>query len=199
MMDATTFFVHPKPRDPRYIGERTEMLAPAQGRVLELCFEPEANPNYYSPWVSSASVVCPDPARVPGRRETRNVRGVICEQIFLGSSFKLPFADREFDWSFSLMSLCRLRDPAPILSEIRRVLKPAGTYGFLEHGSSPDPRLRRYQSLANGAWQRFGGCELMRRIDAIIEESGFRIETLDRFSLSNPRLLAGVYRGKARA
>ncbi len=197
-MDPTTFFLHPKLKDPWFIGERTEMLAPAQGRLLDLCFEPQANLNYYSPWVSSASVVCPDPAREPGRVEARNARGALCEQIFIGSGLKLPFADGEFDWAFSLMSLCRLPDPAPILAEIRRVLKPGGTYAFLEHGSSPDPRLRRCQWLANRMWQRFGGCELTRPIDAMIEESGFQIETLDRFPLPNPRVLAGGYRGKAR-
>lgn len=184
--------------NPRFVGERTSLFALAQGRVLDLCFEPAANVHCYSPWVTSATVLCPDPERPPGRCEMRTDRGVLCEQIFLGGVHELPFADREFDWVFSTLTLCRLADPRPLLLELRRVLKPGGTYAFIEHGSSPDPRVRRYQSAANGVWQRLGGCELMRPIDMMIEDSGFRIGSLDRFGFPTARLCAGAYRGTAR-
>lgn len=185
--------------DSRFVGERTAMLALAQGRVLDLCFEPEANLPYYSPWVTSASVLCPDPSRPPARLSTRTTRGLPCEQVFPGTELELPFADGEFDWAVSTLSLCRVPDPRRLLGELHRVLKPGGAYAFIEHGSSADPRVRRYQSAASGVWQRFGGCELMRPIDTMIEESGFRIEKLDRFALPAPRVLAGFYRGTARA
>lgn len=190
--------LHYPMNNPRFASERTALLALGQGRVLDLSFDPDANRHFYSPWMTSVTVICPDRERPPGRREMRVDRGLPCEQLFLGESLEIPFDDHQFDWVFSILTLCRVPDAGALLRELRRVLKPGGTYGFLEHGISPNPRVRRYQSVANGLWQRFGGCELVRPIDAMIEASGFRIATLDRFAFATPRLLAAMYRGTAR-
>ena len=50
-----------------------------------------------------------------------------------GDATKLAFTDETFDAVVCSMFLCQDFDPAVVVSEIRRVLKPGGRFGFYEH------------------------------------------------------------------
>ena len=50
-----------------------------------------------------------------------------------GDATNLTFADGSFDVVVCSMFLCQDFDPAVVVSEIRRVLKPGGRFGFYEH------------------------------------------------------------------
>jgi len=50
-----------------------------------------------------------------------------------GDATKLKFADGTFDVVVSSLFLCQDFDPEVVVSEIRRVLKPGGRFGFYEH------------------------------------------------------------------
>ena len=50
-----------------------------------------------------------------------------------GDATKMKFADGTFDVVVSSMFLCQDFDPVVVVSEIRRVLKPGGRFGFYEH------------------------------------------------------------------
>lgn len=50
-----------------------------------------------------------------------------------GDATKLRFADGTFDVVMSSMFLCQDFNPEVVVSEIRRVLKPGGRFGFYEH------------------------------------------------------------------
>ena len=43
------------------------------------------------------------------------------------------------------------------LTEMRRVLKPGGRLLFVEHGLSPDKRVRWFQNNLTPVWRRIGG------------------------------------------
>jgi len=185
-------------RNPLFAGERTALVAATQGRVLEICIDPNRNVPYYSPWVSSLAIVCLDGAPAEPQHGA-NDRGLPVERIFPGSeATALPFPDASFDWVVSTLTLCRLKRPEDILAEMRRLLKPSGAYLFLEHGRSPDPAMGRWQGRLRSIWQEVGGCDLDREIDKMVAAAGFRIERLDRYLLGQPKFLSTMYRGVAR-
>src|SRR5205085_83291 len=117
----------------------------------------------------------------------------------LDAQGQLPFDDHSFDSVVSTLTLCSIADTAPALAEIRRVLKLDGRFIFFEHGRSDDPDVARRQDRFNPLQKIVGvGCNMNRRIDALIAAGGFEIAELDRFLLpETPRLLAEMYRGIA--
>jgi hypothetical protein len=101
-------------------------------------------------------------------------------------------------------SLACLRDERNIcgaqLSEMRRVLKPSGRLLFVEHGLSPDDKVRRWQEWLNPMWRRVaGGCNLNRAVTQFIEVAGFRIERVDTGYMQGPRPMTFMYEGCARS
>ena len=75
--------------------------------------------------------------------------------------------DSSFDAVVITLVLCSVQSVAKTLSEVKRVLKPGGSYYFVEHVISPnsDSTLRTIQNaLSNiGFWPFFfDGCYLNR-------------------------------------
>ena len=87
------------------------------------------------------------------------------------------------------------------LAGMRRVLKPGGKLVFCEHGAAPDADVAKTQARVNPVWKvLFGGCNLNRKIDTIIEGSGFKIDSLESMYLpSTPRFAGFNYWGVARS
>jgi len=180
--------LHYAMKNPLFVGERTALVAATQGCVLEICFEPDLNVPYYSPWVTDLAIVCLDGAAAESRDAT-NDRGLRIERMFSGSdTTTLPFEDSHFDWVVSTLTLCRTKHADAILAEVRRVLKPSGAYLFLEHGRSSDPAMSRWQRRLRSRWLNYGGCDLDREIDQMIRAAG----------LGQPKFLSTMYRGVAR-
>jgi ubiquinone/menaquinone biosynthesis C-methylase UbiE len=93
-------------------------------------------------------------------------------------------------------SLCSMKDPAAALGEMRRVLRPEGRLIFIEHGLSPDARVRSWQNRLTPVWRRFaGGCHLNRKIDDVIRSAGFSIAALHEAYIPGPRPLTYTYAG----
>ena len=89
----------------------------------------------------------------------------------------LPFEDASFDTVVSTLVLCSVTDVARMLAEIRRVLRPAGCYRFLEHGGAVEPGVAGWQRRLEPVWKRVaGGCHLTRDAAALIEGAGFTID-----------------------
>ena len=190
--------LHCAMENPLFAGERTALIAPTQGRVLEIAFETERNIPYYSPWVTDLAIVCVGGVPAEPRRGVSD-RGLRIERFFSGiETTTLPFEDSCFDWVTSTLTLCRTRNTSAILAEVRRVLKSSGAYLFLEHGRSADRAMSRWQRRMRSLWLNYGGCNIDREIDRMILAAGLQLEKLDRYQLGQPRFLSTMYRGRAR-
>ena len=174
---------------------REKTLASAAGDVLEIGFGTGLNLAHYPTAVRSLTGIDPLEALEERVRERIGAVPFPVERHALRADGGLPFESDRFDCVTITWTLCTILDPVAALREMRRVLRPRGALLFVEHGRSVarwQDRLNRLQNILAC------GCNLNRRIDALIEEAGFEIETLDRFVADRaPEILGHFYQGKA--
>jgi SAM-dependent methyltransferase len=98
---------------------------------------------------------------------------------------RLPAEDESVDAVVSTLVLCSVREPAVVLQEVRRVLKPGGRFVFLEHVAAPEgTRLRTVQRWIRPIWRRIAdGCHPDRETGPAIERAGFARVQYDSFRL----------------
>lgn len=105
-------------------------------------------------------------ATAHGRRGT--VLGAVAEHI--------PLADASVSAVVSTVVLCSVADQERVLAEVRRVLRPGGSFVFVEHvAADPNTWSRRFQGALAPCTRRFAaGCDPGRETWRTIEDAGFR-------------------------
>jgi ubiquinone/menaquinone biosynthesis C-methylase UbiE len=177
---------------------RQAWIPRACGEVLEVGIGSGLNLPFYSPAVHHVYGV--DPSLELQQIARKRLLDTQIKVDFLAQSAAepLPLSDESIDTVVSTWTLCSIPNPLDALKEMRRVLKPSGSVIFLEHGSSPDARVRRWQQRLTPVWRRFtGGCHLNRKIDNLITDAGFKIGELKTFYLPGPRPMTFTYQGVA--
>ena len=163
---------------------RERLLGSASGRVLEIGAGTGANLPFYGKGVEAITVAEPEApmARKLARRLREQRRGIALVQA---PAERLPFSDAQFDTVVSTLVLCTVRDLAQALSEVGRVLKPAGRLLFIEHVRSEEPRLAAWQDRLNGLNRIVAhGCNCNRSTLDAIRAAGFTITSLEQGHLS---------------
>jgi SAM-dependent methyltransferase len=113
---------------------------------------------------------------------------------------QLSLPDRSVDAALSTWNLCGIEDPAAVLSEVRRVLRPGGALHFVEHGLAPDSSVVRWQRRGNRLNRRVAGCVLDRDVGALLAASGLTVTALETYyEPSAPRPAGFFYEGRATA
>ena len=184
------------------IGEsRALACAGLSGRVLEIGFGGGLNLVHLPPEVESVGAVEPSDTgwRLSEKRRARSP--VEVERVGLdGQSVAAP--DASYDAALCTFTLCTIPDPHAALAEVRRLVRPGGTFHFLEHGLATDPRVARWQHRLDPWQQRLaGGCHLTRDAGTLVEQSGMVLawlETGDLPGFSGPSALTYGYLGAAR-
>jgi ubiquinone/menaquinone biosynthesis C-methylase UbiE len=177
---------------------RRELLAHADGAILEIGFGTGLNLAHYPQRVRKITTV--DPNVGMHRRAQQRVRqsGIEVDQRVL-SSDQLPFADGTFDCVASTFTLCSIDNVSRALAEVYRVLKPGGRFLFLEHGRSPDARVQRWQRRLNWLEMHLAdGCRLDRPIPALVAAQPYAAVNIEEFYLEKtPKTHGYLYRGIA--
>jgi ubiquinone/menaquinone biosynthesis C-methylase UbiE len=156
---------------------RDELLAGLTGRVIEIGAGAGSNFAHYPPTVEEVIAVEPEPylrAQARAAAATAGVRVAVRD----GVADRLPAEDASFDAAVACLVLCSVPDQTDALTEIRRVLRPAGEMRFYEHVRSNRPALALTQrALDQVFWPHaFGGCHTARDTAAAIEAAGFEIQ-----------------------
>jgi SAM-dependent methyltransferase len=162
------------------------LLSGLDGDVLEI--GPGGGPNlgYYAPTIHWIGVE-PNPHMHPYLYQTAARYGLEVD-LRQGTAEALPALDHSLDAVVSTLVLCSVHDPAQVLAEARRVLRPGGRFIFLEHVAAPaGSGLRRWQNLARPLWQVVGdGCHPNRETGVAIQHAGFADVHLEYFKLPIP-------------
>ncbi len=177
---------------------RERVIPQAAGRVLEVGIGSGLNLPFYGAGVDHLFALEPSPElrRMAGRR-TRGARFAV--EFLDHSAEEISLEPRSVDTVVTTWTLCTIPDAIRALREMRRVLKPGGVLLFVEHGLAPDPGVRAWQDRLNPLWNRIGGgCNLNRKIDMMIIESGFRLDELETEYAKGLKPMSFMYCGRAR-
>lgn len=185
-------------RAPHIARLRRDVLAGANGEILEIGFGTGLNLEHYPERVRRLTAVDPGVgmSRLARHRIERNPIDV---DLRVQSAEELPFEDGRFDCVVSTWTLCSIRDARRAIGEIGRVLKPGGQFLFLEHGLSEEPNVQRWQRRFTPLQRRVAdGCRLDVDIEALIRRRAWDKVRVERFLLEGtPRIVGSMYRGLA--
>lgn len=146
---------------------RARLCSGLSGRIVEIGAGTGVNFEFYPPDCQVLALE-PDPAmRARAQKRHRPI------EVSPASAEHIPLGSGQADHCVSTLVLCSVADPAAVLREIARVLKPGGCLHLLEH------------SRGRGAWGVLhdhltplwswltGGCHLNRRPQQRVLEAGF--------------------------
>jgi SAM-dependent methyltransferase len=96
--------------------------------------------------------------------------------------------DQSVDSVISSLVLCTVSDPAAVLAEIRRILRPGGTFRFVEHvAARPGTPTRALQRALRRPWAwTFEGCSCERDLAGMVRAAGFARVDIEPFRLHTP-------------
>jgi ubiquinone/menaquinone biosynthesis C-methylase UbiE len=168
---------------------RKEIVGDATGRVLEIGCGTGASFAHYP---AEAQVVATEPDVEMVKRAEKHLkeRGLTNIELRRAAAQDLPFEDGSFDTVVSCLVFCHVGKYAPVaLAGIKRLLKPDGSFRFMEHVRNDDSRFAaKFQDLVNPLWKRLlgAGCNCNRRTQQAIEDAGFEIEWVKREPMFPP-------------
>jgi len=179
---------------------RQELLSNLPANVLEIGCGTGANLKFYTSSIENLILVEPS---LPMSKElaqkipfcqAKNVR------LLQEDGEKLSLAEASCDAVICTLVLCSVKNPAKVLAEIHRVLRPQGQLIFIEHVAAFN-NIKRYKWQLRLAflWKYFtAGCHTTRDTEENIKQAGFSIEKITRQSMRGvPPIVRPSIRGVA--
>jgi SAM-dependent methyltransferase len=178
---------------------KQRVFADLPGIVVELGSGVGANLRHL-PSGSILVAVEPNPPMHRRLQAAAERRGVVLDlRERVAEDTGLP--DASVDAVISSLVLCTVADPAAVLAEVRRILRPGGTYRFVEHvAARPGSPTRWLQRVLRRPWAwTFEGCSCERDLEAAVRAAGFAHVDVEPFRLHTPFVpfntqIAGVAR-----
>jgi ubiquinone/menaquinone biosynthesis C-methylase UbiE len=185
-------------RNQLLLAYRRRVIGAAEGRVLEIGVGSGLNLPWYGANVARVIGLDPSP-RLLTRARARAGEIAAVVSFIEGRAEAIPLEEASIDTVVTTWTLCSISNAPAALAEMRRVLVPTGRLLFVEHGRSPDARIRWWQDCLTPMWKRIGGgCHLNRAISELIEGAGFRMEQLETGYMNGPKPMTFMYEGSAR-
>ena len=176
---------------------RARVAAGLSGQVLEVGLGSGRNVPHYPSCVDRVLAV--DPATTGRTIAANRLASTAVPVEFIGlDGQNLPLSDHSIDHVLITWTLCTIPDVERALREVNRVLRPGGALHFVEHGRAANPRTARWQDRLNPVQRKvFGGCNLNRPIDRLVEGAGLELTSLKNFYASGPKPFGYMFQGTA--
>ena len=159
-------------------------IAPLRGRVLEL--GPGLGTNL--PYLAQVHWTGLEPnAAMRASLLANGAPGPVLN----GMAERIPLPDASLDAVVCTLVLCSVQDPARVLAEVRRVLKPRGVFVFLEHVAATTRGRRAMQHLLRPACGLIG-CHPVRPTGELIARAGFAEVVQEPYPMSGMALLPHI-------
>jgi ubiquinone/menaquinone biosynthesis C-methylase UbiE len=179
---------------------RAAVVPLARGDVFELGCGGGINHALYDPAaITSYAGIDPHEGLLDRARAAARNKGWTAD-LRTARGEAIPFADASFDCVVCTFTLCSVDDPAQVMAELSRILRPGGQTLFLEHGRAPDASVRGWQERIEPAWKHLaGGCHLTRPIVSALQGAEFAVETIGQgYTPKAPRFAGWMEWGIAR-
>ena len=158
---------------------RREVLSSAHGAVLEIGAGTGLNLRAYPRTGIDRLVALEPDANMARHLREKLAEAPVLPEIVQAPAERIPFPDDTFDVVAATLVLCEPDDPAAVLAEVARVLKPGGSYLFYEHVRSDAPGLARWQDRLAPLWTAAsGGCHCNRATLATIAASPLEVRSV---------------------
>ena len=163
---------------------RADLLRDVAGEVLEIGAGTGLNISHYGPGVTRLVLAEPDRFMRSKLQQRVQLTKVPTEVVDSGVD-PIAFPDESFDVVVSTLVLCSVPDEEAALAEIHRVLRPGGTFVYVEHVAAVEnPKRHRWQGRIEPFWKRCAGnCHLTRTTDQAIPAAGFELVEVRRESI----------------
>ncbi len=168
VLDASAARVH------QQHGERkATVLGGLTGTVIEVGAGTGANMRYYPSGIHLIAIE-PNPHMHERLRSQADKYSIDMEVRTLRGE-QIDVVDHTADAVVATLVLCGVDDPRQVVAEVKRVLKPGGTFFFLEHVAAPAGSMtRRVQAVVKRPHRwAFNGCEVDRDTAALLANAGF--------------------------
>jgi SAM-dependent methyltransferase len=152
---------------------KADVIGAMTGTVVELGPGTGVNMRYYSPGVHVIAIE-PNPTMHERLRAKADEHKVDLEIRTLRGE-AVDVVDASADGVVGTLLLCGVDDPAKVVSEVHRILKPGGAYFFIEHVAAPAGTMTRriQQAVLRPHRWLFNGCEVNRDTEVVLRSGGF--------------------------
>jgi len=168
------------------IDWRRDLLKDVGGRVLEIGAGTGASLGLYPKKLGLEIFLSEPDANMRGQLEEKIRKQQLTNVAVLSSPGEaIESEDDFFDVVFVSLVCCSVTDVQASLKEIKRVLKPSGSFVFLEHVAADSGTSRRkWQNRLNMFWRKIAGnCHLNRETEQHIRDAGFTIQGIKHESM----------------
>lgn len=164
-------------------GNRQWAVSQAQGRVVEIAIGTGLNLPLYPAEATVIGIELSEPMLELARRRAAEAGLADRVELRQGDAQVLDLPDGCADTVLSTFTLCTIPDPAAAVREAFRILRPGGQILLAEHGPSSNLVLRAGMRALEPLSVRFGADHLTRDPRPLLEQAGFRINTVQRRTL----------------
>jgi SAM-dependent methyltransferase len=156
--------------------KRDRLLEYASGEVLEIGAGTGLNLAHYPAGLER--LVVSEPEQHKAELLLKKAGELDLDAEFVRASAEaLPFEDDSFDTVVATLVFCTVGEPEAAIAEVKRVLRPGGSWLLIEHIRSDRPAIGRIQDRIARPWASVAdGCQCNRRTIELIEAGGFEVE-----------------------